>query len=509
MTLIRRKRFWIAGLLFLSPILLLVFAHLHGKWSLARLKKQLVQRGEKLTVGENEPRYGAGENGFRPLMQAVGQARGSSAGSLLPPMTRAPLPSTLVPLRYLTNWTSSGRSNVNWVTLATAMEPFSNALAEAKSLLHESVLDPRLDFRLGFSIPLPHLAQLKGFSQNLTAAAILALQAGQLDTAKDHIKDTLATADIMEREPLLISQLVRYAILSIAANSTWHALQYPGWTEPQLLDLQRTWQSVEVLPQLSAALEMERAICIDAFGNMRRSGKMLNDYLTGGVNNNASDPGEFFSQAATRSVLVPIWQFSLSYGDERHYLEGFQAQLELVRSSAQQRSGVSSRGAAEQAEQASREGGLQRLRHLMSHTLASAVGRTLERALQAETQKELAVAALALQRYALRHGHMPATLDQLVPEFVEAVPRDYFAGAPLLYRTNAAAAPLLYSIGADGKDGGGDATAPAGSAIPASFNGRDVVWPTAIPEDKLEVAFKYLDCNVTNASKLAPRSGRQ
>lgn len=65
-----------------------------------------------------------------------------------------------------------------------------------------------------------------------------------------------------------------------------------------------------------------------------------------------------------------------------------------------------------------------------------------------------AVVGLALERYRRQHQHWPATLAELTPGLLTAVPRDPYDGAPLHYR-RLADGVVVYSVGADGKDDGG------------------------------------------------------
>jgi hypothetical protein len=63
-------------------------------------------------------------------------------------------------------------------------------------------------------------------------------------------------------------------------------------------------------------------------------------------------------------------------------------------------------------------------------------------------------AAIGLESYRRRVGAWPASLDELVPDFLPALPVDRFDGAPLRYRLFEGR-PVLYSVGADGDDDGG------------------------------------------------------
>ena len=121
-------------------------------------------------------------------------------------------------------------------------------------------------------------------------------------------------------------------------------------------------------------------------------------------------------------------------------------------------------------------------RTLFSQSLVS-VQNLLHRVMAAEVMRSMGITALALKRYQLRNGHYPSELAQLVPDFVPAVPRDPADGQPLRYRLNSDGTFLLYSIGDDGKDDGGDATPHSGtpkSKFLSWERGRDLVWPQPV-----------------------------
>jgi hypothetical protein len=107
--------------------------------------------------------------------------------------------------------------------------------------------------------------------------------------------------------------------------------------------------------------------------------------------------------------------------------------------------------------------------------------RANERAAHVETERQMTLAAIALKRYQLRHGRLPTSLDALVPQFLPAAPYDPMSGKSLCYRLKPDGSFLLYSVGEDGKDDGGDPK-PAGGNRYGLWGGRDAVWPMAASE---------------------------
>ncbi len=68
--------------------------------------------------------------------------------------------------------------------------------------------------------------------------------------------------------------------------------------------------------------------------------------------------------------------------------------------------------------------------------------------------------ACALERYHLAHGEYPETLDALMPQFMEKMPHDIIGGQPLHYRRTDDGKFLLYSVGWNETDDGGQVFSP-------------------------------------------------
>jgi hypothetical protein len=83
-------------------------------------------------------------------------------------------------------------------------------------------------------------------------------------------------------------------------------------------------------------------------------------------------------------------------------------------------------------------------------------------AAQQQTGVHLARLACALERFHLAQGRYPDTLSQLAPQFLDRVPVDTVNGQPLKYRRDARAKYVLYSVGWDLNDDGGQPSATAG-----------------------------------------------
>jgi hypothetical protein len=101
--------------------------------------------------------------------------------------------------------------------------------------------------------------------------------------------------------------------------------------------------------------------------------------------------------------------------------------------------------------------------------LANAIGRC-------QAVVRASASALAAERYRRQKGDWPPSLDALAPDYLAAVPSDPFGGDHLLYR-RLPDGIVVYSVGPDGQDDGGNVNPPD-----ASQPGTDVgfrLWDVA------------------------------
>jgi hypothetical protein len=105
-------------------------------------------------------------------------------------------------------------------------------------------------------------------------------------------------------------------------------------------------------------------------------------------------------------------------------------------------------------------------RYTLASVLLPSLNRGAQQHYRALADRRLAATCLAVRLYAADHGgNLPVNLDDLVPQYLPAVPLDPLAGggAPVRYVNEQSdpKRPRVYSVGPDGKDDGG-AEAAAG-----------------------------------------------
>ncbi|HEY2081203.1 MAG TPA: hypothetical protein VGI88_00340, partial [Verrucomicrobiae bacterium] len=91
----------------------------------------------------------------------------------------------------------------------------------------------------------------------------------------------------------------------------------------------------------------------------------------------------------------------------------------------------------------------------------------------AQATADEAFIACGLERYRLAHGQFPETLEALSPDFISKLPHDVITGTAYKYRRTDGGKFVLYSVGWNETDDGGEAAMKRGAP---EVNNGDWVW---------------------------------
>ncbi|MBA4148172.1 MAG: hypothetical protein H0X66_08650 [Verrucomicrobia bacterium] len=492
-----RKKVGLGGLLLLT--LLCVFAvvsHFRAKGRLKAYYAELAASGEKVTIADLTPVFPYDSNGAPTVLKISGALK---LAEFTPPMMSMIAPGVArvawdQPDLSIDSSSASfkGKTNV-WEALAGAVDGREAELAELRSTLTNSAFYFSLDYQQGFTLLLPHLAPLKKVEQQLVSAMMFDLHRQQHDLAMANLMAAVALPRIYTNEPLMISQMVRFALESIAIHATWEALQFDGWSEAQLAALQKNWEGIETLGDIQSALRMERAMGTSYFDRIRLHGysstmsltppptsliDSLSEFTEGAVEN----PGEALRTAVNKTVLWQFWKYIWSYDDEIEYSEFFRRTIRSIDTATRNENF----GPVIEEQRVYTEDNEENYFDFMDEpNWAMGLGRMprfwmgkfVIRGTNTRTIQQIAVTAIALKRYRLKHGRYPQGLENLVPDYLSELPRDYFDGQTLRYKLQPDGNFLLYSVGEDLKDDGGEPTTKNGKLH--WRQGLDLVWPRA------------------------------
>jgi hypothetical protein len=486
------------GVLVIVLALVPVILHYRARAAAEKFKAELRAQGERLSIGELVPLPPLDvPNGAGALLDAM--ARLTSFGYEIQPGVMKMLEPGHARVAWQQATLPADKSADIWPALRTHLETNEVALADLRAALRKPVLHFQVNYHQGFeNFSMPHLAQAKAASQRLSAAVVMALRDQRGDDAFANLEALINLPARHREEPFLISQLVRCAMIAIAASATWEALHSPHWSDEQLIKLQSAWEAVQTIPQMERAFAMERACVLVEYAKTRESMKRL-DLMT--VPGGASNPLEALADAGNELMQDPaagfeslmdrfprrwVWKWWNCYEDEIWFLQSVQRVLDTSRGTTNGQPYIPLQTKLETDVQLAGEPPRQ---FLLSRMLApETYSKSMDKAMIAETQRRIATTAIALKRFERRFNKRPTELSALVPAFLPAVPLDPMDGQPLRYRLSGTNAFLLYSIGLDGADDGGDAN----SRVSGSRNFfwtqcKDFVWPQpATPEQLRE-----------------------
>lgn len=450
--------------------------------ALAKYRAELRARGEKLSVAELAFPSTSATRSWNSSLVNLTTKLGSSR-PLLPPyqvearkFTHAPAATPFwrqdLPLPAI----KLGQKSVTWEQFERDMETNKATLEELRGIAKDVIADNGARTNAIFTVPpVPNFVAFRSAGQWLVAEAESNLRQNRLAEALDDLEAIIGLSERYRDEPLLVSQMIRVAVANLGLSTTWDALQSTQLNEPQLATLQQAWERVDLLDAIERGFTGERAVGEQYWESSRTTGSQAKQMMRT-IRRGSSDG--IFKGLFEDFIVVPTYNVTSINDDELFYLKSMQATLESIRAIRQNQPWSRARLIVDKqtATISQIAGTPQKFRYLRCMVALPNYSRCTQTALRAETERQMTVIAIAIRRHQLSHAQTAPSLDSLVPEFLKAVPIDHMSGLPFHYKPSAGNDFLLYSVGEDGNDDGGDATPGKGL-----WDGHDAVWPRADP----------------------------
>ncbi len=305
-----------------------------------------------------------------------------------------------------------------------------------------------------WKILLPHLSVVRQHARTLAAHAHIAAEADRLDEAIADVRAILALAGHAADPPFYISQRVLAGVATLAADTATRLIDEHAdrFTPTQLDELDRALASLDPA-RLVLDLESEHM----GFDDMLQ--RVYTDDGRGSGRLTPEGIRLLAEMECMRPKVIPAWAqtpltaqlFAATYPSRRTMSETYHAHLDAARHRAATPlwQWEPMPELPDPAEAPWNERVL-----LVWLPAFSNVGIDTERA---RMLLEGARTAIALERFRRTHGHYPAILAELVPDFLDTLPIDRATGDPLVYHLNNGA-PTLYSVGLNYTDNGGNHT---------------------------------------------------
>jgi hypothetical protein len=275
-----------------------------------------------------------------------------------------------------------------------------------------------------------------GAARLLGLCACVALQNGKADESLEAIRATLRLVKTLKGAPSIANLMERTAIQLQALRHLQLLIQHARLTDSQLDDLQRAMRESPLEGELPIAWMGERAECyslcyVPQFALIQSTD--VSDATT--IESDRNGKGIWRAEDAAQMLVFLTEAIRIS---RLPYPESF-AQVDRLSS------------VWESLE--NRLLGKRRFK-LANLFLPGVLSGTLVLQARAMATRDVVDCLLAIKRHELQHGTPPASLRELVPNFLPDVPLDPFDKNPLRYRQSDGKC-AVYSIGVNGVDDGG------------------------------------------------------
>jgi hypothetical protein len=306
---------------------------------------------------------------------------------------------------------------------------------QALELLHKGAAIEQsrypIELSKGFETLLPDLSNIRTGAKLLQLEATLHAENAEPQSAARSITSTFGLARSLSKEPILVSQLVRIACQALAVSTLEHAINKTEFTDEQLVELSRTLANAEDHSTIFRAFVGERCLGVSFF---EAPPAQISQLVNGG--------------SSQLSVLgITLYKFAgLADRDAITYLDLMEDYIEAAQLPTHQRRSASDAVVA-------KIGTIPKI-HILLRAFMPALGRITMIDIRIIAQLRTARVGLAIERYRLASGSLPDALSDLVPTYLDGVPKDPFDDKGLRYK-KLETGFVVYSIGEDGNDDGG------------------------------------------------------
>jgi hypothetical protein len=304
-----------------------------------------------------------------------------------------------------------------------------------------------------------------GLSKVLTFQAVLALDEHQPDLALADIKANYVLLGGVKRDPTIVGGLVAIGMLAVSNSALADGLSQHAWSDGQLAEMDQIFKPLNFLADYQFALRSQVA---DSTANSDWASKR--------------NPYEIFqrvgdSDSTLWTRFAPPWPHGWWEDNKSQVTDFYFREMSTVDPRAHRAFPEVAHALKQEFEHSQARWDAYAPWNIFFTLAVSPVSNLARNYAIAQARVDQARIAIALERYRLVHGAYPESLDALAPVFLDVVPHDVMSGNPYHYSLQANGTFLLYSVGWDQKDDGGQVVLDKRNGI--DFDHGDWVWPGA------------------------------
>lgn len=346
-------------------------------------------------------------------------------------------------------------------SILVAMSGANDVLSD----LQENRLRPESKFPIAyeetFSMKLPHISHLMTVARFLQLHLAAEAALGRGDLAEKDVSLILRLAETLEKEPVLIMQLVRCSILQTGAASIREGIFHQCWTPEQLEQFEALLGKIDIIPDLANALRGERAMAVQTMEPFTHDPDMsyYANLLHGFSNLEDVPPLSLYSV----TMGYRFYPKGLIFDDLANYSRIMQYAIEAT---------SDDNVSPAVMDTVIRDNSAKSLpgTRLFTPVISSGIVGSKFKFLETTARIREAIIACCLERHRLAEGSYPDTLLSF-----SDLPLDPANGEPFKYQKLPDGGYRLWSVGGDGKD-------DHGKPVYAQNRCGDWVW--TMPKDR-------------------------
>lgn len=277
---------------------------------------------------------------------------------------------------------------------------------------------PEVDFNYRQGLPsgtlMPKIVVLKQLTGAYRIGALAHLAENQPSAALDLIRDALRLSDTLKKQPVLITELVRLAMLDHVLQPVWEGLARHQWNDDQLKQLGRWLEQVNCVEDAARAYRGERALSLTLLNAVPAPQTVA---PAPGVNTDPPPLPRFWP-----------WRYQNLTGIARM----FQDQILVVYSPTNRTVDLQKKKEMDRANDAVIKSWAPS--SVFARMLYPALANAAYRVASTQASFHLATIAVALERHLLAKGTYPERLEELVPTYLPSVPVDPLTAKPPTYQ---------------------------------------------------------------------------
>lgn len=297
-----------------------------------------------------------------------------------------------------------------------------SAAAKARPLCRFDV-----NYEDGLEAGLPHLSNLRGAVRVFILRSLSLIEVNKTKAAFADLEMALFLADCIKDEPILISQLVRSAILNITMQVVWEGLAKKKWNSEQLDILGKHFASINCFQEYRKGMQGERVIGIHTLEKLEGDIDQARELFGEGL------PGDDFSIEWFHKNMINLNEFHLTYHSQVFDVEPSILQPNIINEFTDEW-----------------EENEKNKDYLLCAMMMPTFG-WMSKLAQIQAAVDQARLSCLLEIYHLKHHKYPKQLKDLKV----LLPADLMNGKPYVYKPDFKGRYLLYGVGWNQKNEGG------------------------------------------------------